>query len=334
MAQNRRRRHHTVPRFYLEGFASGGQVRTVELPGVKRFNQSTGNASAITDFYTLYDENGQPSDVIEAAFGEIEQLVAPTLAGVIHKGVWPLAGADREAVAMWLAVQYVRGPDYRRQVEQISAAFSKMEISMGGRDALRATARERVGRDITDDELDVLWAQATSREGPPIELTALGHARQIGETLPEIYPYFYRRHWSVVRFARKSLLTCDTPVSLVPDWHSPEEGVGLLTAWAIAVPLSRRVALLLKAPASDLEFETEPGDADVELPASTELARMFNQMTVSNARRWIFLHPDDEAVVDAFALHEPRHIEMIAPDNDFIEWGERLRADPEPNLPT
>ena len=234
---------------------------------------------------------------------------------------------------MWLAVQYVRGPNYRRQVEQMTAAFSKMEISMGGREALRVTVRERVGRDITDDELDVLWAQATSPEGPPIQLSALGHARQIGETVPEIYPYFYRRRWSVVRFARKSLLTCDTPVSLISDWHRPEEGVGLLTAWAIAVPLSRRVALLLKAPASDIEFETEPGDADVELPASTQLARMFNQMTVTGARRWIFFHPDDEAVVDAFALHEPRHIEVTTPNNDFVEWGERLRADPEPNLP-
>lgn len=175
--------------------------------------------------------------------------------------------------------------------------------------------------------------QATSPDGPPIELGALGHARQIADVVPTIYPYFYRRHWSIVRFKRKSLLTCDTPVSLIPDWHRPDEGVGLLTAWAIAVPLSRRVAILLKTPASDLEFETEPGDTDLELSASTELARMFNQMTVAGARRWVFFHPDDEAVVDSLELHEPRQIEMMAPGNDFVEWGERMRADAEPQPP-
>jgi hypothetical protein len=47
------RRHHTVPQFYLRGFADGDTLRTVALPGRRRYRQSVRNASVATNIYAL-----------------------------------------------------------------------------------------------------------------------------------------------------------------------------------------------------------------------------------------------------------------------------------------
>ena len=47
------RRHHTVPRFYLRGFAEQERIMTVRLPGDQRFAQSINDASAAKDFYAI-----------------------------------------------------------------------------------------------------------------------------------------------------------------------------------------------------------------------------------------------------------------------------------------
>lgn len=100
MGQKRRRRHHTVPKFHLEGFARAGQVRTVELPCERRFLQSTGDASAITDFYTVYDQDGEPSDVLEAGLGDLAAAAAPIIKTLTANPVWPLPAEDRMTVAL------------------------------------------------------------------------------------------------------------------------------------------------------------------------------------------------------------------------------------------
>ena len=42
------RRHHTVPRFYLRGFAEAERIATVRLPGDQRFTQSINDAPRLT----------------------------------------------------------------------------------------------------------------------------------------------------------------------------------------------------------------------------------------------------------------------------------------------
>jgi hypothetical protein len=78
-----------------------------------------------------------------------------------------------------------------------------------------------------------------------------GHINQMLELTPKLARYFLFRPWVLYRFSARSLLTCDTPVSLVPhlngpmaDAVAPEEGVGLMTAWGITFPLTRKIGLL------------------------------------------------------------------------------------------
>ncbi|WP_085104674.1 DUF4238 domain-containing protein [Mycobacterium paraense] len=312
------RSHHTVPRFYLDGFAKNRKIGTVRLPGDRRFIQSTKSASAQTDFYAL-PENLDDPDLAEKALAEIEGEGAKALRLITDHGVWPLDQESRAVLAMFLVVQYLRGPDQRRQSGQLMALMAQVQLGFGGRESLAQWADES-GISLSQTEADSLWEQIMQPGGPPIALSAAGHIRTIGEMFPEILPYFVGRPWILVRFRRRSLLTCDTPVSLIPDPASPLRGVGVGTAWGISVPLTRKIGLVLSSPEPlvgrvDLRA-VHSGVFDQEHDPSSKYAALINTATIRNAREWVFHHPDDDGLVPS-VLPAPRRVEVTANVPDF-----------------
>ncbi|MDY7543364.1 MULTISPECIES: DUF4238 domain-containing protein [unclassified Cryobacterium] len=106
------RRHHTVPRFYLQGFAELDRVTTVRLPGDLRFTQSVSDATVVNNFYTVENHEAGP-DVIEKALSGIEGDAAAVLKTLIE-GKWPLAAEDRMTLGYFIALQATRVPNQRR----------------------------------------------------------------------------------------------------------------------------------------------------------------------------------------------------------------------------
>lgn len=83
------------------------------------------------------------------------------------------------------------------------------------------------GLDLTDEQAGAVWEQATGPEGPPIRLSPITHIRQMADLVDELLPYIAGRPWTLVRFDKRSLITSDTPVGLVPHPDSEGwEGVG------------------------------------------------------------------------------------------------------------
>jgi len=156
------RRHHTVPRFYLEGFSTAGRIVTVELPGDRRFTSSTKDASVWTGFYDL---PGHPdgSDAFEKALSKIEDAAAAVFRQIVEEKVWPLAPADRQVLAEFVTVQVLRGPNERQRMEEIVATITQAEYTMGGRDYTRGKLEEEIGRPLADNEFERLWGHASTR---------------------------------------------------------------------------------------------------------------------------------------------------------------------------
>lgn len=274
------RRHHTVPRFYLEGFARDGRIGTVKLPGDKRFVQSTADATTNNNFYALDTVDVEDSDLFERALSDLEGRAAPVVRAVTEHDVWPLDADARHALAELAAVQYLRGPNQRRQMEQIMAAMTKLKLSLGGRASVFGYARERLGRDITDEEADQIWADVTSEDGPPIQLSARGHIKQLLRVLPKVFPYFIGRPWVLIRFERRKLCTCDTPLALIPHGKNPLEiGTGLITAWGYTFPLSRDIGLLMADPSPIIGHVklavVAEGQFDSRQQPTTQFANLF-----------------------------------------------------------
>ncbi|MDV8065739.1 DUF4238 domain-containing protein [Rhodococcus sp. IEGM 1366] len=310
------RNHHTVPRFYLNRFAdTQKQIGVVELPGAIRVTRSTKSTTVARNFYNVEGLDA-PEDFFEREFGKIEDTTAKVFAKVLDKNVWPLEPDGRRAIAVFAALQHLRGPSQRNHLGQLNTAMTRLEIATAGRENIRQFANDRFGFvDLRDDEVERIWQYAVKPDAVPSKVPALAHMSQLADYLPKSVKYFQGRPWTLIRFARKSIFTCDTPVSLIPDPHRESyEGVGLMTAWGITLPLSRHVGLLMAStdPVIDANISFDrvaAGEFDIQQPPSASFARMFNDASVRNARRHILHHPDDAAIVPR-QLPEPTGVEV------------------------
>jgi hypothetical protein len=313
MARNRdslRRRHHTVSKFYLAGFADdAGQLTQVHLPGRHAHPNSVNNASVETDFYSFRMPDGSLDDRLERAFGDIESLAAQVLQTRVEER-WPLDDAEKAALAAWVALQYVRSPSLRTMQTQLYAQTIRMVVLMAGRDRLREMIEAYEGTPVSEERLGWEWNDLTKPEGPHLEPDVVFHARTISETLQWLMPVVHRCQWMLVVFDRRSLITCDHPVSLVaPRDVDGLRGVGLATADAYVLPLSRRIGLVV--------MPHERG-RDLRTAGTTALWKVFIDHALGNARKYLFHHPDD-IIPDGWEVPPPRGVELAPIDSSLFE---------------
>ncbi|MCX4400029.1 DUF4238 domain-containing protein (plasmid) [Streptomyces sp. NBC_00053] len=305
MNQPRKRRHHTVPRFYLARFADARkQLMRVELPGIKGHLMSIGNATVENDFYLVETNDGSPSDAVEDSLSELEGQAATALRQLIDERVWPIPEAVRRPIAAWAAIQYLRTPAARQAGNDIADAGLKLSIALGGRSQMRAALESVEARPVTEAEVDEMWALMNAFDDYKYEAHQNLHVHTMSQSFPGTAAGFFSRGWHVVRFTRKALITTDTPVVLM---KGPGQGLGLpigtASAGGVLVPLDRRMALIMG----------EPHTEDFPLSGSTSIAKALNQRLVWNARRAAFHHPEDDPLC-GLELPQPRDTEVTFTD--------------------
>lgn len=170
------KRHHTVPQFYLRGFAADNRIASILLPGEHRFIQSVRDASVSKNFYALED-HPEGSDVIEKALSEIEGAAAAVLEKV-QDGTWPLPIEDRMSLGYFISLQATRVPVQRQSFDQAAAMMLRLKIGTGGKSGLRRRLEEH-GQEVTEDVVEQLWAMSTRPEGPPFKRPVAQHLEQI-----------------------------------------------------------------------------------------------------------------------------------------------------------
>lgn len=294
------RRHHTVPQFYLRGFAENDQVTTVRLPGDQRFLQSVKDASVAKNFYSVAGHQGG-EDVIEKELSKIEGAIAAILKKVVA-GTWPLSAEDRMSLGFFVALQATRVPAQRRSAEAMAAQMLRMQIGASGKSGLRKQLQEQ-GGEITDELVQSVWDLATQPGGPNLQMSNEGHIQQMVDLAQTLTKYVVGRPWVLVKFDRRSLITSDAPVGLISHpKDEPWQGVGYMTAWGITFPLTRKLGLLMGNPEAFIEggFPVERvhrGEVDRTDFGTTAMEKLFNSTTVLNSSEWLFHHPDDEKFV-------------------------------------
>jgi hypothetical protein len=182
-------RHHTVPRFLLERWADkAGQVRTYRrIEGAYRVENI--RDLAITDFYTVIDDEGRKNSTLESLMGVVERHSKPYINAILSSfGGAPLDTEARAQLAQFASFQSTRTSRRRREVELQAEWYAK------------TMASGKVG----DDELR--------------ELTIVPHQNQTIQVTIEaterLMPYFACRPLAVVRLIGPLLYTCDEPVVL------------------------------------------------------------------------------------------------------------------------
>lgn len=317
--------HHYVPQGYLRGFATEKErIRAVPLDRVRApFTTLIRNVAAQTHLHTV------PGAEEPDGFERILSAVEGDAVGIIRRleaGEFPLPEGDRMSLSFFLALQAVRGPDTRKTLERLQAKIVRVEVGAGGQKNVKRWIKKNLGFDATDEQAQRIWDEATQPGGPPITVAVLDHIKHMVATAEHLAKYLVTRPWSLIHFDRRSLITCDAPVSLIRNPLDEDywSGVGFATAWGISVPITRKLGLLMSDPMVMIErlSADDPmiqkirtavvsGSVDRIEAGTTAMERLFNDYTAESAREYVYCHPEDERFVPT-DLHEPTLINMDA----------------------
>jgi len=294
------RRHHYVPQFLLRRFANDRNLIatiSVDNPSVPRIT-SVGNTAAITDFYsTISDEVGANVSV-ERLLAEVDGNASAVVDKLTSKAPLPLTGRERDALAMFLAFQKVRGPGYRRSFEALADWTVKAQLSMSEN---RAAQEGKLEEEYTRYD-DVEFAEHQNEA----VRSMLGVVDQLAESLRT-------RLITIVRFGQPGVLLTDEPLVLYqrPGPQTGLMGVGVATADEIWLPLDRSTGLILHS-------DTGIGERVLSFQGRPDVLREFNQTVVSCCFNEIYAHPDDVVAVDSLLL--PERDRPLITINGAVDW--------------
>lgn len=283
---DRPKRHHTVPKFHLRGFAAETRLEAVNVQTGVRHSTNVSDATAESNFYTVPEYLPDPT-YFESALSKTEASAAALYRKIVS-GVWPLERLDRAAFAEFMTLQFLRVQSHRIQMHNVIAAELRA-IAESKPDEFRrilGLPGAPVGIDLVSRDL-------------PLLVTSAVHVRQIDVLLPQLVGHLLRRPWEVVRFDKPSLLTSDEPLTPLPNPKEQQDvGLGLENSWVLVFPLTREIAILMfRDPMRSIIDDTAEsivhGDFDFSRIGDGESSRLFNMNTVMHAHRFVFHHPDD-----------------------------------------
>lgn len=197
-----------------------------------------------------------------------------------------MEGQDRDWLANFIALQFTRGRHFRDMQNRI--ANEALKLLARGRAANPEWISAQLGPNATEDEV----RQTTSvlRNGR-FTVTPDQSASVIGalKTAARLVQPLGMMRWNLMKASTVSIISSDAPVTL---WREPSErddyeGIGILTADEIAVPVDPQHALILLPP-------DDAGDgSDVVLASNNQVAAL-NSRTILGAFRQIYAHPATE----------------------------------------
>lgn len=315
--------HHYLPQLILRGFAKDDRVNTVELEDGRSYPQRVGTAAAENNYNTIELDDGTQSDLAEKLIADEIEAPASTILARIAAGEWFESDDERYVVARFLAHQYVRVPWRRAFSNALADQMMKLDMAAGGPNKLRELMEACEGRPVTDDEVRELWADfrefdewnlTMPREHHVIE--SIRHAEEFTAGLVGIYD------WTAIRWERRSILTTDSPVLLVPKEDTPPwMGTGLFTAGSIWFPIDRRTVLVLGDPRDGPRIDAVP------VRPTVVNARRINRALADSAHRRLYHHPDDTLaglLGEGFELPQPAAVKTE--DDHARELRDKLRA--------
>lgn len=306
----RSKRHHIVPKFYLSGFASEkNQVETLDLRTGSVYRANISDACLENDYFSLPVDEQIAADAYENHLSEHEGHAASALKKVFS-GEWPIPADDRLAIATWLAYQHVRVKRRRVSFSETHSQMIKLVVGLSNPEQVRSWIESNEGKPLSDEALAWEISDLTKLAGPEINLPAIHHIQLMERLLPVVAKRIWFSSWILIRFERKTLITGDTPVVLLPGDDRPEwSGLGLLNAKSWLVPLGRRTGL-------EINYSMEYGD--IEILGTTAFANIFNEAAKASARQYIYCNPEDGHLLGGIS-REMEQFETTPVGDDLIE---------------
>lgn len=269
------KRHHFLPRFFLEGFSRDGHVAVYDREKNEYRVQNVKDTAVIGYYYSAIDEEGNKDGRIESLLSAIESEAKPVIAKMDNHE--SLNNEDRERLAVFIGFLFARTPEFEAMVNQISEGGIKhMMRIMYPNERL---TQQRYGKDL---ERFGLTAKAmvdfVQEDHYKIVLhrNASLHAMlQLGMSLSNM---FLHMNWLIAHpeTDKQSFVLTDSPVNVYPprSYKPGFYGVGMAMRGVVKViPLSARTCLGIG------DFADEPlvvvNDTSRDMVRNTNLGNVF-----------------------------------------------------------
>ena len=291
------RKHHIVPKSYLERWSVDGVVRVHLLDEGRSFLTKPAKAARETDYYSAASDDLDPEDVPPMIFETILSRVEGAAVAAID-GILELPSRvdlqARVVLATFMAFQRARGHRQRLIIRATAHFTTKLMTQGWSEEQIRARLAE-IQPDVTDadvgstqkllDELHRDEVQVMPQDAQAISM-AFSAAELTGGLL-------FTRPW-VIASTPTSLITTDEPVHPIPGPGYPRnETGGLGHAGIVVFPLSPdRLLLAIRPDLADLLGLSR----DLERLDTTDLdfAETFSvcKELLMGATRWAFERSD------------------------------------------
>ena len=280
------KRHHTVPKFYLERFAVDEQVELIYRDDFARsFPINIDRALAENHFYSFETDDGWDPEFEKVLALNIDDPASAAIRRMFDEGRALNAPGPRETISSFLAFQSVRGFRERHALVEHHKAVARKMASMATPEMILRSARDRGDEEMTAERS--ADAADFARGG---EYTIKVHQEaslHLGTVMPivlKLAPHFYERTWRVLEFPSPCLVTSDAPIALVDEDHrAPGSEGGFPFAQQILFPIDPQRALLMFR--ADLEVEQG------RYPAGARQAEVINRHVAFSAHRFIVRKP-------------------------------------------
>lgn len=291
--EQRTKKQHLVPRFYLERFRDPDGFVWTYANGKKPFGRIPLETGVETNFYSPIGEDGERIDDAELLLSEIENAAAPHWDSLLDGEV--MKGLGRDNIAIFVAAQYLRSPASVSAAAELSAHLFQQ---IG-----RFTAMHKEAHEDSMDKFDAHTGQTTSPEQREsmrnfildTDSYHLDVSRYAGisvlNSIETIAEHLLNMRWVVGRSKGQHLITSDCPVSRVtdPNTHSPLRGDGGFRNKTVRInlPLSSKHML-------EMNWGGEEREGVVDIPR--QMAREMNRLRAVKAERFVFAHRRDDGI--------------------------------------
>lgn len=207
-----KKRHHTVPKCYLENFTdSDGFVWVLDTKD-NIFHIKPENILLENHFYTITFKNGEKCLLVEDMLANIEGAYISIFQNKIEQDL-PITDEERAKVAVFIAALYIRTSPYRESLRgALGTLRSSTEdwkkqfetMSEESKKKMAAIPSSGKGESISIDDLDKYLGNFNEH-----------HSMNVIEQLPEIAQIIFDMKWCIWRDVHSNFVTSDDPVVLL-----------------------------------------------------------------------------------------------------------------------
>lgn len=288
------KRHHYLAESYLEGFSADGRgVWVYEIPKQQLRGQTIKDTCVQSHYNALFGADGTRHLEIEEMLSQVEGDTKQIITHLDKSG--RIDAPQKAALALFIAFQKVRVPEFEDQVNATSANLMNRMTRMSFADLERA--REAIksveGKNgepagVTPEEM----VEFVAKGEYDLKIHRNHSLEQMVHLAPEFANYFLQMEWAFLKApAGSHYLTTDSSFIMLPppDWEKNNPlrmPYGILTRGARKVfPLSSRMAVVM----------FDHGDVVSYRDATPAMVSMINEQLAADAYRFI-VGPDEQTV--------------------------------------